>query len=369
MPEADVDVLVVGAGVVGLAVARAAAARGLDVLVLEREPMPGQGTSSRNSEVVHGGIYYRPGSLKAELCALGREATYAYCAARGIQHRRTGKYIVATRDEEVPVLERYCANGRAIGARDLELVGRERLRAAEPAVEAVAALWSPHTGIVCSHSLVGALRADVEAAGGAVLCGCEVVAVERGAGAWTARVAQGGLASTVSARYVVNAAGHGAPTLAARTAGMPAHLVPTPRYARGRYYTLRGPVPFRHLVYPVAEAGGLGVHVTLDLAGRARFGPDVEWIEAEDYTFDEGVRERFVAAIRRYWPDVDADRLSPGYTGVRPKVAWGEALADDFILQGAETHGLPGIVHLYGIESPGLTAALPLGERAAAACA
>jgi L-2-hydroxyglutarate oxidase LhgO len=356
-----VDAVVVGAGVVGLATARALARAGHETLVLEATDRFGSGTSSRNSEVIHAGIYYPTGSLKARLCVAGRERLYAYCAERGVDARAIGKVIVATTEAELATLERYRSQARANGAGDLAPLDRAELRALEPAVRGVGGLHSPRSGIVDSHALMVALLGDLEAAGGVLVTGAPVTAV---------RAADAGLELEVGGRdptrlvtgLLVNAAGLGAPGLAARMA-LPGVDAPRQWYARGRYYGYTGAVPFRHLVYPVAGGGGLGVHLTLDLAGAARFGPDVAWIEDEDYAFDDSERGAFVEAIRRYWPELDPARLAPAYTGIRPKLVGPGAPAADFRIDGPGEHGVPGLVQLFGIESPGLTASLALADE------
>jgi L-2-hydroxyglutarate oxidase LhgO len=359
-----VDCVVIGAGVVGLATASALARRGRDVLVLEAEAAIGTGTSSRNSEVIHAGIYYPTGSLKARLCVAGRERLYAYCATHNVEHRRTGKLIVATSEAERPQLEHYRRQATLNGAGDLEWVDRDHVRRLEPEVECVAALWSPRTGIVDSHGFMLALQGDLEARGGAIVVRCPVLGGHADTDAIV--LESGGEAPmTLRARTVVNCAGLLATEVSRSIDGVRAASVPECRYAKGHYYTLAGRAPFRHLVYPVAVSGGLGIHVTLDLGGQARFGPDVEWLETIDYSFDDSRRSEFASAIRRYYPALDADRLQPGYTGIRPKLVTPGEPAADFVVAGREQHGVPGYVALYGIESPGLTAALALGEYVA----
>lgn len=354
----------IGAGVVGLAVARALALRGRETLVLEAEDAIGTGTSSRNSEVIHAGIYYPPGSMKAELCVRGKHLLYAYCEARKIEHRRCGKLIVAADDEQVAALERIEATARANGVTDLRWLDAAEAKAMEPALSCVTALLSPSTGIVDSHGLMLALQGDLEAAGGTVAfrapvrrghCGPRGIFLEAGAEELI----------ELEARIVVNSAGLHAQALARRIEGLPPDSIPPSGYAKGNYYVLQGRPPFRHLIYPVPEPGGLGVHLTLDLAGQARFGPDVEWIEKLDYTVDPARAERFYRVIRRYWPGLSDGSLYPGYAGIRPKLGGPAAGATDFLIQGAQTHGVGGLINLYGIESPGLTAALAIAERVA----
>lgn len=359
-----VDCVVVGAGVVGLAVARALAMRGRETLVLEAESAIGTGTSSRNSEVIHAGIYYPPGSAKAELCVAGRQRLYAYCEARGIEHRRCGKLIVAADHEQMQALEKIEATARANGVGDLRrLTGAEAV-AMEPAVNCVAALFSPSTGIVDSHGLMLALRGDLEYAGGVIACNSPV---RRGRCERSVIELEVGTEETIelAAQVVINSAGLQAQELSRRIAGIPQRSIPPALYAKGNYYVLQGKAPFKHLIYPVPEPGGLGVHLTLDLAGQAKFGPDVEWVDKLDYTVDPARAERFYRAIRRYWPALPDGALRPGYAGIRPKLSGPDAPAADFLIQGPEAHGVRGLVNLYGIESPGMTAALAIAEQVA----
>lgn len=356
-----VETVVVGAGVVGLAVARALALAGEEVIVLEAEEAFGTVTSARNSEVIHAGIYYPTGSLKARSCVAGRERLYDYCAARGIAHRQAGKLIVATSEAQLSTLERYRAQARANGAGELELLDGAAVAALEPEVRAVAGLLSPRTGIVDSHGLMTALLGDLEAAGGLLVCRTPVLGARVRASGFELRTG-GEDPLRLRCRRLVNAAGHGAQPLASAIDGHEAARVPPRHFARGRYYTYAS-APFRRLVYPVAEAGGLGVHATLDLGGGLRFGPDVAWIDALDHSFEDDARETFAASIRHWFPALDAERLVPGYTGVRPKLVGPGAPAADFRIDGPETHGVAGLVQLYGIESPGLTASLALADE------
>jgi len=356
------DVAVIGAGVIGLAVARALARSGRDVVVLEAEASIGAHTSSRNSEVIHSGIYYPTGSLKARLCVAGRRMMYAYCEANDVAFARTGKIIVATRDDEIPTLERIKAQAEANGVPDLTWLEGAEARALEPAVRCTKALLSPSTGIVDSHGFMAALRRDAEARGARVLLAAPVTSglVEEDG----IRLSTGGAEpTTVLCRAVVNAAGLWAQSLAAMISGLPKEAIPPRMFAKGHYFVLTGPSPFRRLVYPVPVPGGLGIHVTLDLAGQARFGPDVSWIDDVDYRFDEGRAARFHEAIRTYYPGLQADRLVPGYTGIRPKLGPEGSAPQDFVIQGPADHGVAGLVNLYGIESPGLTASLALAEH------
>lgn len=358
-----VDCIVVGAGVVGLAVARRLALAGRETLVLEREAAHGTQTSSRNSEVIHAGIHYPPGSLKARLCLRGREQLYRYCTDRGVDHRRSGKFIVATADAERDTLRRYLEAGALNSVHDLQWRTPAEVAEPEPAVRCVAALWSPSTGIVDSHALMQALLGDLLAAGGTLACHADVVGVRLGRHGHQVRVLQGGVETELEARILVNAAGLDAQPVAQRMHGLDPALIPRRFLAKGHYFTLQGPAPFHHLVYPVAGHAGLGIHVTLDLAGRVRFGPDVEWVTAVDYSPDDRRRDSFAAAIRRYYPDLDATRLQAAYAGIRPKLAGPHDPSADFVVQGPAAHGVHALVNLFGIESPGLTACLAIADE------
>ncbi len=348
---------------VGLAAARALALRGREVVLVEAEPTLGSHGSSRNSEVIHAGIYYPTGSLKARTCVSGKLSLYAYCEARGVQTRRLGKLIVATSDDELAVLERLRARALANGVDDLVALTAQELREREPAVRAVGALWSPSTGIVDSHGFMEALRRDLEGLGGAAVTRTPVLAGE--VGALGIELALGGEEpARVRARAVVNAAGLWAPAVARSLKGLSPQTIPAQRFAKGHYFSLSGRSPFSHLVYPVPVPGALGIHVTLDLAGQARFGPDIEWSDSIDYAVDESRAELFYEAIRRYYPALADGALLPGYTGIRSKLVGGAEKAD-FVVQGRDEHGVAGLVNLYGIESPGLTSSLALAELVA----
>ncbi len=360
------DAVVVGAGVVGLAVARALALAGREVTVLEAEDHPGQHASSRNSEVIHAGIYYPPGSLKARACLAGRDALYRYCVEHGIAHRRVGKLLIASHEAEVPALLRLGENARASGVHDLRQMTRAQVRELEPEIEAVAALLSPSTGIVDSHALLESLLVDLQRAGGTLVCRSPVLG--GAVGGELPEVEIGGEAALrVACHTLVNCAGAQAPALA-HLLGVPVQHVPPAHFVRGHWFALQGASPFRHLVYPVPEPGGLGVHVTLDLAGAARFGPDVQWIEGIDYGFDVGREASFRAAIARYYPGIATRRLQPAQCGIRARVSGPGEAVRDFRIDGPHEHGIPGFVNLFGIESPGLTAALALAEMVQAHC-
>jgi L-2-hydroxyglutarate oxidase LhgO len=356
------DAVVIGAGAIGLAVARALTLAGLAPVVVEAGDAIGTGASSRNSEVIHAGIYYPTGSLKAQLCVAGRRRLYDYCATRGITHRKPGKFIVATEAAELPILDRYHATAMANGVENLALVDGDTVRRAEPAVHCVRALHSPETGIFDSHAYLLALQGDVEAGGGSVALKSPVARITRAGNAFDVWLA-GDDTPAVRTNRLVNAAGLGAPDLARCIEGLDASSLPTAFYARGHYYSFSGASPFGRLIYPVAGTAGLGIHVTLDLAGQARFGPDVQWVTGLDYSFNEATRAAFVTAIRRYWPALPAERLQPAYTGIRPKISGPDEPAADFRIDGQERHGAAGLVNLFGIESPGLTASLALADR------
>jgi L-2-hydroxyglutarate oxidase LhgO len=355
----DVECVVVGAGVVGLAIGRALARAGREVLILEAGPQIGAETSSRSSEVIHAGLYYATGSLKHRLCAAGREALYLFCAEHGVPHRKLGKLVVASETAQRPALEALARNAERNGVPARPLNAAQILEL-EPALRAVAGLLSPETGIVDSHALMLALQGDAQE-GGAMLALRSPV--ERGAVTPDGFELEVGGAepARMTARMLVNAAGLGAEAVSRSIAGIPTALVPRIHLARGVYFTLRGATPFSRLVYPMPDAATLGVHLTLDLAGRARFGPDIEWVERVDYAVDPGRAPLFEAAIRRYWPDLPEGALEPGFAGIRPKLQAPGEPPRDFLIQGPEAHGIPALVALYGIESPGLTSCLAIG--------
>jgi len=319
-------------------------------------------TSSRNSEVIHAGIYYPAGSLKARLCVRGKELLYRYCEQRQVPYRRLGKIIVAVEPGEEGVLCTYEASARANGVTDLQWLGQGDIARLEPAVRAYSGLLSPSTGIIDSHALMLALQQDFEQAGGTLVLKCPVESVHTSGQALQVQLADEER-TQVQARLVVNAAGLGAPDLARGITGINRAAIPRAHYAVGHYFTLAAKSPFERLIYPIAEHGGLGVHVTLDLAGNARFGPDVEWRDTVDYRFDASRAQAFARAIRRYYPDLPADGLQPGYTGMRPKISGPGEPAADFLIQDSAAHGVPGLINLLGIESPGLTASLAIAQE------
>jgi L-2-hydroxyglutarate oxidase LhgO len=354
------DAVVIGAGVVGLAVARALALTGREVVILEAEDAIGTHTSSRNSEVIHAGIYYPKGSLKARSCVEGKHLLYEYCVAHGVPHRRSGKLIVAADETQVGELENIQKRAHANGVTDVVWMTRAQALAVEPELSCVAALYSPSTGIIDSHALMLAYLGDAEAQGAMLALKSPLQRVEVRNEGFVLHVDG---SDPVSTSVLINSAGLRAPTVARRMEGYRAELAPREFYAKGNYYSLARRSPFSRLVYPVPEPGGLGVHVTLDLAGQARFGPDVEWTERIGYDVDPRRADRFYAAIRRYWPGLPDGALLPGYSGIRPKTAGPGEPAPDFQIQGPSAHGVPGLVHLFGIESPGLTSSLALADR------
>lgn len=361
---ADIDAIVIGAGVVGLAVARELGARGLSTVILEAADAIGTGTSSRNSEVIHAGLYYPQGSLKARLCVEGRDLLYAFCESHGVAHRRCGKLVVATEEAEIGALQSLLEKGRANGCDDLALLSREEALAMEPALACRAALHSPSTGIIDSHGYMLALQGDAEENGAAIAFNTPFERARR-LGSDFVVTAGGDEPMELSSSILVNAAGLTASQVAAGIEGLDAAHVPATRYAKGNYFRLAARAPFSRLIYPAPHTHGLGVHLTLDLGGQARFGPDVEWVDAIAYAVDPRRGEGFDAAIRRYWPSLPDDALVPGYSGIRPKISGPDDPAADFRIDGPEVHGLAGLVNLFGIESPGLTASLAIARETA----
>lgn len=351
----SVDCVVAGAGVVGLAVAMRLAQSGLDVVVLEQYDCIGHETSSRNSEVIHAGIYYPEDSHKARLCVAGKEKLYTYCEQFHVPYRRCGKLIVATNDEQVATVRGYIDRAKASGVHDLAWLNQKEVEALEPEVKTVGGVLSPSTGIIDSHSYMLSLQGQLEQAGGYIALQTRVERVEP-----KAQPIVHTHDFALQTRWFINSAGLEAPQLANGTPNAPDAF-----YAKGHYYAYAGKQPFSRLVYPTAQTGGLGVHVTLDLAGQVKFGPDVRWIDDIDYSFEEQYFDEFVAAIRAYYPNLDATRLHPSYTGIRPKIAPADHGFTDFRIDGPKTHGVPGWINLLGIESPGLTASLAIADEVA----
>jgi len=356
-----VDCIVIGAGVVGLAVARAVALSGREVVVLEKADIIGSETSSRHSEVIHAGIYYAQNSLKAEFCVAGKKAMYAFCDDHGVAYNRCGKIIVATDQEQLPELERLKSNAAANGVDDLEWMTPAQVTEMEPAVFCVGALLSPSTGILDSHGYMLALQGDAEAAGAMIAFMTPVTGgqvMNDGI-----RVVCGGDAPmSLTADLVINSAGLWAQSVAATIAGIPADTIPPTYYCKGNYYTLSGKPPFRRPIYPVPEKAGLGVHVTVDLGGQVRFGPDVEWVDRIDYDVDPARADKFYTAVRKYYPALEDGAIQPGYSGIRPKIQAPDEAARDFVIQGPDDHSIPGLINLYGIESPGMTSSLAIAD-------
>lgn len=362
-----VDCIVIGAGVVGLAIARKLAMNGREVIVLEEAGDIGTGTSSRNSEVVHAGIYYAKDSLKAKYCLAGKLALYDYCATHGVEHYRLGKLIVATSKDEIPALELSKAKAEANGVDDLRWVEPDELKKMEPNLYAVRALLSPSTGIINSHGLMLAYQGDLEDHGGMIAFISSVTGGSVKTGRITIETA-GDDAMKLSCKSLVNAGGLSAQAIAQSIDGVPTKSVPTLYLAKGNYFTLTGKSPFNHLIYPVPVPGGLGIHSTLDLGGQTKFGPDVSWVEEPNYEVEANRGDLFYKAIRRYWPGLKNGALQPGYAGIRPKLTGPHEAkyVADFIIQGPVDHGVAGLVNLYGIESPGLTSSLAIAEDVAA---
>jgi L-2-hydroxyglutarate oxidase LhgO len=363
-----IETVIVGAGVVGLAVGRAMALAGKEVLVLESEDAFGTGTSSRNSEVIHAGIYYPAGSLKARLCVQGRQMMYAYCHERGIPHKRCGKLIVATSNEQIELLsgiqKKAFANG-VVGADTLQLITSQEAKVMEPELHCLAALWSPSTGIVDSHALMLSYLGDMENAGGllALQSGFDSAQIIR-SNSKTQFVVRTLDGTEILANQVINAAGLYAPQVARQFSGTHLDLIPKAYFAKGNYFSLSGRSPFSRLIYPVPEAAGLGVHLTLDMAGQAKFGPDVEWVDSPEHLSVDARRgDVFYAEVRKYWPGLKDGALIPAYAGIRPKINSPQEAGADFCIMGPQQHGTPGLVHLLGIESPGLTSSLAIADE------
>ncbi|MDP1536187.1 MAG: NAD(P)/FAD-dependent oxidoreductase [Burkholderiales bacterium] len=360
----QIDCVVIGAGVVGLAIARRMALAGREVVMLEAEAAFGTHTSARNSEVIHAGIYYASGSMKAKLCVPGKQALYRYCAEHDVKHRNIGKVVVACEEAQVPAMHHYMDQARTNGVDDLRLLTRDELAELEPNVHAAAGFYSPSTGVIDSHGLMLAYLGDAEAHGAALALASPVVSGEVTAAGIVLHVG-GTEAMTIECRTVINSAGLQAPAVARSIVGVPPQSIPPTYYAIGHYYTLTGKSPFNHLVYPVTRADWLGVHVTIDLGGQVKFGPDFSWIDGIDYRFDESREAGFYEAIRRYYPGLQDGALQPGYTGIRPRITGPGEPAQDFTFSGPAAHGIPGLVNLFGIESPGLTASLAIADHVA----
>ncbi|MDP6344537.1 MAG: NAD(P)/FAD-dependent oxidoreductase [Alphaproteobacteria bacterium] len=361
-----IDSIVVGAGVVGLACARALAMAGDEVIVLEAAEAIGTETSSRNSEVIHAGIYYAKDSLKARLCVAGKWQLYDYCASHGVPHRDCGKFIVATNAEELSVLDGIRAKARDNGVDDLYEIDAAEAKRREPALACAGALVSPSTGIVDSHALMLAYQGEAEDHGATIAFRSRALRGEVRPNGFALTVADdGGGETTVGCRRLVNAAGLHAQPLARAIVGLPAAAVPPLYFCKGNYFSLSGRQPFSHLIYPVPASASLGVHLTIDLAGQARFGPDQEWIEGIDYEVDPRRADDFYAAVRRYYPALPDGALQPAYAGIRPKIQAPDGAVEDFKIQGPAAHGIAGLVNLYGIESPGLTASLAIAGQVA----
>ena len=359
-----IECVVIGAGVVGLAVARALALAGREVLLLEAETHPGTITSARNSGVIHAGLYYSPGSLKARFCVAGNRAMYAYCKQRGVDHQNCGKLIVANGDEEEQVLLHLLERAHANDVDGVRMISGTEAQKLEPEIRSTAALLCPSSGIVDQHPFMLALQGDMENAGGTLVCDCRVESVARLADGFRV-VTGGGSATEIEARFVVNCAGLGAVDLLNRIEGYEQARIPIMHLGRGNYFTVAARSPFKHLIYPIPHAAGLGIHATLDLGRRVRFGPDVEWIDRVDYSVNTARAPLFYDAIRRYWPKLADGALMPDYTGIRPKLHGPGEPQPDFLIESAADHGIPGLVNLLGIESPGLTSSLAIGDYVA----
>jgi L-2-hydroxyglutarate oxidase LhgO len=357
----DIDTVVVGAGVVGLAVARALVRAGRDVWVLEQAERAGEGISSRNSGVIHAGLYYEPGSLKARLCVRGRDLLYEFCTRRALPHARCGKFVVATEESDVDALKALVARAAHNGVRVNWLDGPQAT-ALEPALRCRAALESPDSGIVDVPEFVMALVGEVEQGDSRLLCGVEVAHASRGAHGFRLATVGG---DEVRCLHLINAAGLEATRLARRIEGLDAMHIPSIHYASGHYYALRGKAPFSRLIYPLPGPSGLGVHLGFDSVGRSRFGPDVRWLEVPDYRFDDSQRTAFVAGVQSWWPALDPERLAPDFVGVRPKLSGPGEHALDFRIDDEAVHGVHGLVNCFGIDSPGLTSSLAIGEEVA----
>jgi len=357
-----VECVVIGAGVIGLAISRALAMQGREVVILESEDAIGTITSSRNSEVIHAGIYYPEGSLKAKLCVRGKELLYSYCPKYGISHKRCGKLIVATNKSQISTLDELKKNAWINGVEDMLWLNKAQVNEIEPEINSIGALLSPSTGVIDTHALMLAYLGEAEEHGAMVAYNTPVIGgtIDNN----TIKLHVGGKEPTsLTCKYVFNAAGLEAQKIARSIEGFPSEHIPPTYYAKGNYFILIGKSPFKHLIYPVPDSAGLGIHLTLDLAGQARFGPDVEWIETIDYNVDSSRSALFYSAIRKYWPGIPNGSLLPGYSGVRPKLSSVGTVPSDFVIAGPDSHGVQGLVNLFGIESPGITASMAIAEE------
>jgi L-2-hydroxyglutarate oxidase LhgO len=359
-----IECVVIGAGVIGLAIARALAMRGREVIVLEAGEAIGVGTSSRNSEVIHAGIYYPRGSLKAELCVRGRSMLYDFCRANGVPHRQCGKLLVATARNQIPQLAAIQQKGVENRVEGLTRISGAQAKEMEPQLECVEAVWSPVTGIVDSHQYMLALQGEAEHHGATVVFHTPVASIDAREGCFVVETG-GDAPARFKATHLINSAGLHANAIARNIRGLDGRHVPPLYFAKGNYFSVSGRAPFERLIYPMPNEAGLGVHLTIDLGGQAKFGPDVEWVQSLNYDVDPRRADSFYAAIRAYWPSLPDDALQPAYAGIRPKLSGPGQAAADFVIQGKSAHGVPGLVNLYGMESPGLTASLAIAERVA----
>lgn len=356
------DVLVVGAGVVGLACAKYLVEQGCSTLVLESEASFGSGASSRNSEVIHAGIYYEQNSQKASLCFRGKHLLYEYCENRCIPYKKIGKWLVAQNINQVQKLHKLQQVGLSNGVEDLHFLSAQAISCGEPSLKATEVLYSPSTGILDSHAYMQSLINDTESGGGVIVYKTPFELATITPHGFEIRL--GGIEpAAVNARYLINAAGLYSVHVAKNIQGLAAGCIPQACFAKGNYYAYLGRVPFQHLIYPVPEMGGLGIHLTLDMGGHARFGPDVEWVDKIDYQINDRSREKFAQAIQAYWPECDPSKLAPAYSGIRPKLGTPQQFSSDFVIQTEQNHGVVGLVNLFGIESPGLTASLAIAEQ------
>jgi L-2-hydroxyglutarate oxidase LhgO len=356
------DVIVIGAGVVGLACAKHLIDHGCSTLVVESEASFGTGTSSRNSEVIHAGIYYEQKSHKARFCVRGKHLLYEYCLSRGIPHKKIGKWIVAQNEIQTQKLHQLQQAGKSNGVDDLQFLPPHAISSGEPSLKASEVLYSPSTGIVDSHAYMQSLVNDIESGGGVIVYKTPFEQAQVTPHGFEIRLG-GADPATVNVPHFINAGGLHALSVAKDIEGLAANHIPQACFAKGNYYAYMGQVPFKRLIYPVPETGGLGIHLTLDMGGQARFGPDVEWIDKIDYQVNDQSRQKFAQAIQTYWPECDPSKLAPTYSGIRPKLGTPQQFSTDFVIQTDQDHGLTGLVNLFGIESPGLTASLAIAEQ------